>query len=31
MIKKVKNDYPNADAIIFTTVAMDKADAIKFK
>lgn len=31
MIKKVKNDFPNADAIIFTTIAMDKADAIKIK
>lgn len=31
MIKKVKKDYPSADAIIFTTVSMDKADAIKFK
>lgn len=31
IIKKVKNDYPDADGIIFTTVDMDKADAIKFK
>ena len=31
MIKKVKKDHPNADGIIFTTVSMDKADAIKFK
>lgn len=31
MIKKVKKEYPSADGIIFTTVAMDKADAIKFK
>lgn len=31
MIKKVKNDYPSADGILFTTVGMDKADAIKFK
>jgi hypothetical protein len=31
IIKKVKSDYPKADAIIFTTINMDKADAIKFK
>lgn len=31
MIKKVKKEYPNADGIIFTSVSMDKADAIKFK
>lgn len=31
MIKKVKKEYPQAEGIIFTTVAMDKADAIKFK
>jgi hypothetical protein len=31
MIKKIKADYPKADAIIFTTINMDKADAIKFK
>lgn len=31
MIKKVKKEYPEAEGIIFTTIAMDKADAIKFK
>jgi hypothetical protein len=31
IIKKVKKDYPKADAIIFTTIDMDKADAVKFK
>lgn len=31
MIKKVKKDYPNADGIVFTSVNMDKADAINFK
>lgn len=31
MIKKVKKEYPSADGIIFTSVSMDKADAIKFK
>lgn len=31
MLKKVKNDYPQADGIVFTSVAMDKADAVKFK
>ena len=31
IIKKVKNDYPDADGIIFTSVDMKKADAIKFK
>ena len=30
MIKKVKKEYPNADGIIFTSVNMDKADAILF-
>lgn len=30
-IKKVKKEYPQAEAIIFTSVGMDKADAIKFK
>jgi hypothetical protein len=30
-IKKVKREYPNANAIIFTSVDMDKADAIQFK
>lgn len=31
MIKKVKNEYPKADGIIFTTLGMSKADAVKFK
>jgi hypothetical protein len=31
LIKKVKKEYPSADAIIFTTIDMDKADAVKFK
>ena len=31
MVKKVKNDYPQADGIIFTSVDMYKADAVKFK
>ncbi len=31
MIKKVKKDYPKADGIVFTTIDMDKADAIQFK
>lgn len=31
MIKKVKKEYPQANGIIFTSVDMDKADAIKFK
>lgn len=31
MIKKVKKEYPKADGIIFTSVDMDKADAIHFK
>ena len=31
MIKKVKKDYPNADGIMFTSIEMDKADAIKLK
>lgn len=31
MIKKVKKDYPQANGIIFTSIDMDKADAIKFK
>lgn len=30
-LKKVKKEYPLADGIIFTRLAMDKADAIKFK
>ncbi|MFN4083872.1 MAG: hypothetical protein ACK4K9_09590 [Bacteroidia bacterium] len=31
IIKKVKKDYPKADGIIFTSIDMDKADAIQFK
>lgn len=31
MIKKVKKEYPKAEGIIFTSIAMDKADAIQFK
>lgn len=31
VLKKVKKDYPKADGLIFTTLDMDKADAIKFK
>lgn len=31
MIKKVKKEYPKAEGIVFTSVAMDKADAIQFK
>lgn len=31
MIKKVKKEYPQAEAIIFTSVNMDKADAVKYK
>lgn len=31
IVKKVKKEYPKADGIIFTTIAMDKADAVKFK
>jgi hypothetical protein len=31
MIKKVKKDYPDANGIIFTSVNMERADAIKFK
>jgi hypothetical protein len=31
MIKKVKKAYPKANGIIFTNIAMDKADAIEFK
>ena len=29
-LKNLKKDYPGADGIIFTTLNMDKADAIKF-
>lgn len=31
MIRKVKKDYPKADGIVFTSIDMDKADAIQFK
>lgn len=31
MIKKVKKEYPKADGIIFTSIELDKADAIIFK
>jgi hypothetical protein len=31
MLKKVKKDYPKADGLIFTSIEMDKADAVKFK
>jgi len=31
MIKKIKKNYPTADGVIFTDVAMKKGDAIKFK
>ncbi|MEI8202563.1 MAG: hypothetical protein WCH34_06095 [Bacteroidota bacterium] len=31
MIKKVKKDYPTADGIIFTSISMDKADAVLLK
>lgn len=31
MIRKVKNDYPQANGIIFTDIDMDQADAIKIK
>jgi hypothetical protein len=31
MIRKVKKEYPKADGIVFTSVDMDKADAIQFK
>ena len=30
IIKKVKKEYPKADGVVFTTIAMDKADAIQF-
>ena len=30
-IKKVKKEFPQCEGIVFTTLAMDKADAIKFK
>lgn len=31
MVKKCKKEFPTAQAIIFTTAAMDKADCVKFK
>lgn len=31
MLRKLKKEYPTADGIIFTSVNMEKADAIKFK
>lgn len=31
MIKKMLKEYPKADAIIFTNLQMDMADAIQFK
>lgn len=31
MIRRAKRDYPDADAIIITTISMDMADVIKFK
>lgn len=31
MIKKVKNNYPEANGIIFTSVDMDRVDAIHFE
>lgn len=31
IIKKIKKEYPRADAIMFTSIELDKADAIKFK
>lgn len=31
VLKKLKKEYPQADGIIFTSIDMDKADAIKFK
>lgn len=30
-LKNLKKDYPNADGIIFNSIDLDKADAIKFK
>ena len=30
-IKKIKKEYPKADGMIFTSIDMDKADAIQFK
>lgn len=31
MIKKVKKEFPKSDGIVFTSIDMDKADAIQFK
>ena len=31
MIRKVKKEYPRAEGIVFTSIDMDKADAIQFK
>ena len=31
MLRKLKKEYPTADGIIFTSMNMEKADAIKFK
>lgn len=31
MIRRTKKDYPDADAIIITTLSMDMADVVKFK
>jgi hypothetical protein len=31
IIKKVKKEYPRAEGVIFTSMAMDKADAVIFK
>ena len=31
MVKKARKEYPSAQGIIFTSIAMDKADVIQFK
>jgi hypothetical protein len=31
ILKKVKKDYPQANGVIFTSIQMDKADAILIK
>ena len=31
ILKKLKKEYPTADGIVFTSIDMQKADAIKFK
>jgi hypothetical protein len=31
MLKKCKKDFPTADGLIFKSLSMDKADAVKFK